>query len=157
MKNIKLSVCTLAVIFLATGTLYAQQPGQMPKRGKEMKAQIAKELNLTPEQEKKLEENRKVQREQMANLLKALKEKQEKLQEALNNPAAKKTTVEPLASEIKSLQAQLFDARISGIFAVKEILTPEQFAKFQQMAEKSKEARAGHLRQKRMGGSWNKE
>ena len=68
--------------------------------------------------------------------------------------------IEPLANEIKSLQAQLIDSRINGIFAVKEILTPEQFAKFQQMAEKWQKERKGNFRnwrEKRMGGGLNKE
>jgi Spy/CpxP family protein refolding chaperone len=113
-----------------------------------------KELNLTPEQQKKLEENRKVQAEKTSQLRTATWEKEKELQQVLKDPAVTKAKVEPLVNEIKSLQAQLIDQRVSGIFAVKEILSPEQIAKFNQLMEKRKEGRKGRFnewRERRKG------
>jgi Spy/CpxP family protein refolding chaperone len=131
----------LAVVILAVSAVYAQTQDEGQQRGDGQKGRIVKELNLTPEQQKKLSENRKAQRQEMEELRTAIKEKQTKLQEALKNPAVTRASVEPIANEIKSLQAQSIDHRISGIFAVKEILTLEQFAKFQQMTGKRQENR----------------
>jgi Spy/CpxP family protein refolding chaperone len=65
----------------------------------------------------------------------------------LKDPAVTRAKVEPLVNEIKSLQGQLIDQRIGGIFAVKEILTPEQIAQFNQLMEKRKEGRQGRFQQ----------
>jgi Spy/CpxP family protein refolding chaperone len=149
MKKIKTIIVGLTVVFLMASMVYAQTQGESRQRGDGQRGRIFKELNLTQEQEKKLEENRGVQREELMKLRMAIKEKQTKLQEELKNPALTRATVEPLVSEIKSLQAQLIDHRISGIFAVKEILTPEQFAKFQQMTEKRQENRKERFQNRR--------
>lgn len=139
MKKIRLITIGLAIIFLTVSEAYAQmQYGVMPGGGR-LKENIYKELNLTPEQQKKMEENRKAQREKTMQLHTAMKEKQAKLQEDLQNPAVTRATLEQLVSEIKSLQAQLIDERVNGIFAVKAILTPEQFTKFNQLMEKRKD------------------
>ena len=155
MKRIKVIVIGLVAVFLMASAVYAeaQSPGQ--KRAGWQKERVFKELNLTPEQEKKLEENRKAQGEAMKALFTASKEKEKKLQENLKNPAVTRAAVEPLVKEIKDLQGQLIERRIAGIFAVKEILTPEQFTKFQQMTEKRHETLKGRFQnwQKRRRGT----
>lgn len=145
MKKINSTIIGLAVVILTVSAVYAQTQGESQQRGDGQKGRIFKELNLTPEQQKKLEENRKAQGEEMTNLRTAIKEKQTKLQEELKNPAVTKAIVESLVNEIKSLQAQLIDHRINGIFAVKEILTPEQFVKFEQMTEKGHKNKKGYM------------
>lgn len=141
MKKIKSIIIGLAIVFLMVSAVYAQIQCEHKQRGEGQRGGVFKELKLTPEQQKKLEENRKAQREEITKLRMAIKEKQQKLQEELKNPVVTKAAVEPIVNEIKSLQAQLIDHRISGIFAVKEILTPEQFAKFQQMTGRWQENR----------------
>lgn len=146
MNKIKRIVIGLAIVFLATSMAYAQLQGGSKQHNDKQRERIFKELNLTPEQQKKLEENRKVQREDIAKLQQAIKEKHAKLQEELKNPGVTRSTVEPLVNDIKSLQAQLIDRRINGIFTVKEILTPEQFVKFQSLIEKQKVNRKSSFR-----------
>ncbi len=136
----------LAIVFFATSMAYAQMQSGSKQHNEKQREGIFKELNLTPEQQKKLEENRKAQREDVTKLQQAIKEKHAKLREELKNPGSTRSTVEPLVNEIKSLQAQLIDHRINGIFAVKEILTPEQFVKFQGMIEKRQENRKSSLK-----------
>lgn len=156
MKKIRLVLIGAAVVMLAVSAGYAQPQGQDKERRGGGKDGIFKELNLTPEQTKKLADNRKAHRDETEKLRAAMKEKQGKLQEALKNPAVTRAAVEPLANDIKSLEAQLVDQRINGIFAVKEILTPEQFAKFQEMTQKHKgdgKERFQQWREKRKGGA----
>lgn len=145
MKKMRLVGIVLAVFLLATGILSAQPPEEEKGPYDGPKGRIVEELNLTPEQESRLEENRKAKRQEMKRLHEAVKERHAKLQEALKNPSVTKEGVQPLANEMKSLQAQLIDSRINGIFAVKEILTPEQFASFQQMTEKRQKNRKGRF------------
>lgn len=158
MKMIKVIVVGLAAIFFITSAAYAQpmqesqekQEKQEKREGRgEKKDQLFKELNLTPEQRQQLEENRKAQREEMLSTRKAMEKSHAKLQEAMKDPAVTKSTVEPIVNEMKALQAKMIDGRIDGIFAVKQILTPEQFAKFQQIMEKKKEDGKERFRQKR--------
>jgi Spy/CpxP family protein refolding chaperone len=145
MKKTKSVIIGLVAVFLMVNMVYAQEQSGYKQRGKGLKDYLAKELNLTQEQQQKLAENRKAQGEEMKKLHETIKEKQEKLQEELKSPAVTRAAVEPLVNEIKSLQVQLIDSRIGGIFAVKEILTPEQFAQFQSMSEKRQEKRKGRF------------
>lgn len=139
-KNIGIAIIGVAVIFLAVSLLYAQDYNDTEAfrrpAGKGQQGAIVKALNLTPEQEQKLQENRQAQRQQMARLTSALKAQREKLDEAIKKYSVTRVEVEPMVSAIKSLQSQLIDQRINGIFAVKEILTAEQFAKFQELVAK---------------------
>ena len=145
MKKIRLVVITLAAIFLAVNTLYALPEGGPRNHAAGAKENVFKELNLTPEQQQKLEENRKLQRQEMTELHSAMQEKQKQLQQELSSPGVNMETIDPLVNEIKTLQARLIDRRIKGIFTVKSILTPEQFAKFQQMTQQWQEKRKGRL------------
>ena len=152
MRKTSLVAMSVAVVMLTAGLVYAETEqgakqsgeGQRGKQWQEQKEKIAKDLNLTPEQQQKLEANRKSQRETMNNLHKALKEKQDKLQELLKNANVTRSSVNPLVSEIKSIQDQLVEARVNAIFAVKAILTPEQFAKLQQRSEQHQENNKTH-------------
>ncbi|MCM8799039.1 MAG: periplasmic heavy metal sensor [Candidatus Omnitrophica bacterium] len=108
---------------------------------------LAKKLNLSEEQEKKLEENREKQHKIMSELFKALREEQEKLHQELGKSELKREKVQPLLENIKSLQGKILEQKIEGIFAIKEILTPEQFTKFQEMTQK---------RMKHKGKGWHR-
>jgi Spy/CpxP family protein refolding chaperone len=149
MKKTKLIIIGLAVFFLTVSSVYAQTQYAGKPAGGRLKESIYKELNLTPEQQKKLEENRKAQREKTSQLRTTTMEKERELQQALKDPDLTRVKVEPLVNEIKSLQAQLIDQRVSGIFAVKEILTPEQISKLNQLMEKRKEGRKGRFQERR--------
>jgi len=141
MKKAESIIIGLTIVFLTVSGVFAQTHALGQKHVTWQKESVFQELNLTPEQQKKLAENRKAQREEMTRLLSVIKEKQAKLQEELKSPAVSRAKVESLANEIKALQAQLIDHRVNGIFTVKEILTPQQFAQFQQMTEKRQENR----------------
>ena len=141
MNKIKVIAVTLAVVFMAVSASFAQ-PHEGYGQGSEMpKGRVPQELNLKSEQQKELIENRKAQHEQMEKLHNAIRQKQEQLQQALNNPAATQATVAPLVKELKALQGGLIDLRVKGILEVKRILTPEQFLKFQQMTEERRKSR----------------
>ena len=148
-------IIVLGLVFAAASCGYAQTAGRNnPERAGKGKEALYKELNLTPQQQQKLEENRKAQHEQVSQLRLLLGEKEKQLQQAMKDPGITPAKVEPLVKEIKSLQGQLIDHRVSGIFAVKGILTAEQNAKLNQVMEKRKEGRKERVqewRRKRQG------
>jgi Spy/CpxP family protein refolding chaperone len=144
MNKARLVIIGLAVSLLTVSSGYAQTPSAGKPDGGRLKEGIYKELNLTSEQQKKLEENRKEQRQKSSQLRTTMMEKEKQMQQALKDPGVTREKIEPLVKEIKSLQAQLIDQRVSGIFAVKEILTPEQNSKLHQLMEKRKEGRKGY-------------
>jgi len=148
MKRMRLVMIGLAVSFLAVSSVYAQAPKMDKPDGARLKEGVYKELNLTPEQQAKLEANRKAQREKSSQLRTTMEEKEKQLQQALKDPAVTKAKVEPLVNEIKSLQGQLIDQRVSGIFAVKEILTPEQASKLHQLMGKRKEGKKSRFQER---------
>jgi Spy/CpxP family protein refolding chaperone len=139
MVKLRTAVMGLAVVFVMAQASFAGAPVKDAKHGQGQPDKIFKELNLTPDQQNKIEANRSAQRAELSKLRQQIGEKQAKLQEELRNPAVTRASVEPLVNDLKSLHARMIDQRINGIFAVKDILTPEQFARFQQMVEKKVE------------------
>lgn len=149
MHKMKMMVIAGAIVIFTAGTVFAQPMEEKNvSRQKDVKEAIHKKLGLTPEQQQKLEENRKAQTEAMKKLHEGMKQQREKLQEALKSPEATRASVEPIIAEMKSLQAQLIDQRMNGIFAAKSILTPEQFAKFTEMTEKHVGEGKGGMRER---------
>ncbi|MBU4376628.1 MAG: Spy/CpxP family protein refolding chaperone [Candidatus Omnitrophica bacterium] len=148
MNKIRPLLIGVAIFFLAAGTVYAGEKDGAKSRDrsyeKKDKSAIYKELNLTEEQQKKIEANRTEQRKQREALSKSIKEEYKKLQKALEDPSQTKEKVEPIAQKIKSLQAEMVDNRINAIFEAKAIMTPEQFAQFNQLMEKRKGEKGGH-------------
>ena len=170
MNKIRSVLVGAAMVFLMAGAACAETPGVQTqgdqaqgadqKRADAMHGRMFKDLGLSPEQEKKVEENRKAQREEMSKLRKEIVAKQEALQDALKSPSLTMESVTPAVNEIKALQGQMLDQRIRGIFAVKDILTPEQFAKFQQMTanrQGNRKERIQQWREKKSAGLQGKE
>ena len=133
-----LIVAVVSCLLIAT-MVYAQEVKRIENRGAPVGTQpndkIFDQLNLTPEQKQKLKTNKQAQLQEMQAVTASLREKRKILQEALKNPLATRASVLGIAKEIKELQAKQIDLRLDGIFSVKEILTPEQYARFQQLME----------------------
>ena len=134
-KMIQVLIVVAVGIMIIVPTVSAEPHGKMGgwKMGHHHK-QAAKDmfhdLNLTAEQKDKLKQNRKAQKEKMKELRKQIMAKHTELKDKLSNPAVSRADVDPIVTELKSLHAKMIDCRTDGIFAVKEILTPEQYAKF---------------------------
>jgi Spy/CpxP family protein refolding chaperone len=141
-KTMMLIAMVVAVVFI-TGSVFAFGGcGMQGKDGKEclgkgkMKEEMKKELGLTAEQDKKLEACKEAHRAEAKGMHDAMKAKKDELRTAIAQPGATRAQVEPIVNQLKALEAQMTDKRIDGIFAVKAILTPEQFAKLEAMKEK---------------------
>lgn len=163
MKKIAMVMAVLAAAALIAGSAYAWgdgwcfggrdgKDGKFDKdhsRAGQMKEEMKKELGLTAEQEKQLEAGREAHRAEAKALYGAIKAKKDELKAAMAKPGVTRAQVEPIVTELKALEAQMTDKRIDGIFSVKAILTPEQFAKLEAMKEKHmKEWKGKHGRDK---------
>ncbi|MBI4396110.1 MAG: Spy/CpxP family protein refolding chaperone [Elusimicrobia bacterium] len=95
--------------------------------------EVHQQLNLTPEQEKKLEEHRRTHREQAKALHEEQKQKREALRQELEKPELDMAKVKALHDEMKGVHDKLADHRLDGILEVRQVLTPEQFKKFQEL------------------------
>lgn len=140
----RLIVITVTLLFSAMITVSAYAGWgkcQAPRGGEryeEKGDKIASELGLAPEQDKLLKETRVAHREAMAGLRKELQIKHEALREALAAPGVTRQQVEPIANDIKVLQAKMVDSKIGGILKVKSLLTPEQYKKLQEIKDERK-------------------
>ena len=143
MKKIMAVTAAVVMVLFITGSVFAFEgcgySGKGDKnssKGKDMRAQMKKDLGLTAEQDKELQASKEAHRAEAKALREAMKAKKEELTAAIAKPGVTKAEVEPIANQLKALEAQMTDKRIEGIFAVKAILTPEQFAKLEAMKEK---------------------
>lgn len=93
---------------------------------------IAAKLGLSDEQKEKIKALRQSQRQQMEALMEKLRAKQQQMQAELNNAATTRESIAPFAAEIKNIHGQLVDLRINNIFAIKELLSAEQFGQLHQ-------------------------
>jgi Spy/CpxP family protein refolding chaperone len=135
-------VAVLAVLGLMTAgpVAYAESAGTEDssgsktgwKHGHGEGKEFFKDLNLTPEQKAKLDAQREARKQGSQALRDQLKAKMQALHEAIAKPGATQASVSGLVNEINALKGQMFSQRIGGIFAMKEVLTPEQFAKMQE-------------------------
>jgi Spy/CpxP family protein refolding chaperone len=144
LKIVKMLVVTVIAGALMAGGVYANDAGRScddrEKKHGEMFDKMTKELNLTADQQAKLKANKEANRAKMQTLREAMKANRAKFREAVKQPGATRASVEPLVTEMKALQGQMADQMVDGIFAAKEVLTPEQFEKMQsKMDEKMKE------------------
>jgi Spy/CpxP family protein refolding chaperone len=143
LRTVKIAMVLLVTgIFLASSA-FAYEKGSRPGPDKEgrqgmMEEKMAKELNLTADQQAKLKANKEAKAGNMKALHEAMKANREKFKEALKQPGVTKASMEPIVAETKSLQAQMVDQRVDSILAVKGILTQEQFEKFQNKFDEKK-------------------
>jgi Spy/CpxP family protein refolding chaperone len=139
--KIKVGLLMVAVAgyLLSTSVVYAQEVKGAENKGNPVGIQqddkLFDQLNLTPEQKQKLKANKQAQVQEMQAVRTSLREKHKSLQEALKNPSVTRASVLGIVNEIKELQAKQVDLRLDGIFSVKDILTPAQYVKFQQLME----------------------
>lgn len=125
---------------LSTASVYAERgQGRGWDRGKgreEMHENMIKELNVTAEQQERLQTHRRQQMETKRQLHERLQSKHEELGRELEKEKTDTARVGAITNEIKTLTAQGIDQRVQAIQEVKGILTPEQFSLMNQKMEK---------------------
>lgn len=128
------AVLMVAGLMAAGPAAYAEQAGEGPEPGgfkHRGGKEFMQELGLSAEQKQKLDEQREAKKEANKALREQLKAKMEALHEMIAKPGTKRADVDGLVNEVNGLKGQMFAQKIDGLFATKEVLTPEQFAKME--------------------------
>lgn len=149
-----IAVSLIAILALASSAACAQSSGASGEQKKafmekkEAKRQeLYKELNLSEEQKKLLEENRNKHKERMKTLFAGMKEKMTFMRQELQKDTLDTAKINQTNNELKKLQTDMLDYRLDRILEVRKILTPEQFKKFMSKIEEP----AGRFKNKHKG------
>jgi len=135
-KLTKIMAVLMVMGLMAAGPVaYAESEGDNPEGGKGYKhgegKDFFKDLNLTAEQKETLKAQREAKKESVKATHEQLKTKMQALQDEIAKPKSTRADVNGLVGEVAALKGQMFSQKIDGVFAMKEVLTPEQFAKLQ--------------------------
>ena len=146
MKAIQKLVLTVFMCgVMGAPLLYAQDKGG-DKQGKMAggrESKIFSQLNLTEDQKKQLDTNKKAQMQDMKGLFQQMKTLSRSLNEELMKSQLDMAKVNSINTQLKTLQGQIADKRIDSIIGVRKILTPEQFSKFLALTEEMRNKRRG--------------
>jgi len=124
-----------------------EQKEEMKARRQKAKESFIEELGLEPEQVEVLDKYREEHKGKNKQAHEDLKKLKKALQEEIAKPESNPGTIRAITSEIKQIQAALVDVRTENILKIKEVLTPEQFEKFQKHHEKMKEKKTQRRKQ----------
>ena len=132
--------------FLVSGSLYAESYCGRPEGGRgnekgDKFQKLAEELNLTPEQKEKLKAQRIEFKEKNKALRENMRAKNEELRNELKNPTADRASINATIEDIKRLTGEKLNSRVDKILAMKDVLTPEQYAKLQEKMQEKRRKR----------------
>lgn len=140
------TLLTLALL-LGAGTWAGAMPdedgpggGGAPRMESRFK-KVAKELGLSEKQVKEIKDHKKDSMRQARRLKLELVEKRDDLRDLLEEEKLDEAKVRKLHSQMKEVQNKLADLRLDGILKVRQILTAEQFERFEGMMRKGMRGR----------------
>ena len=122
----------LLLVLMYARQSYADSQAEKPftKKWEARRNELYKDLNLSQEQKKMLEENKNKHKEEMKALFNAMKEMRTSMRQELQKEKLDMAKIGEINNEMKRLEAQMSDQRLAGILEVRKILSPEQFKKF---------------------------
>jgi Spy/CpxP family protein refolding chaperone len=130
-------------LFAALSMAQAQEAGagaSLEKRHPGQRIQeIYNRLDLTGDQKTQLEANKQQHREKIKGVRQEIKADKEILKAELMKPQLDILKINQIHDQVKSLQNQMEDEKLSSILAVRAILTPDQFSKFVNLMHRNKE------------------
>jgi Spy/CpxP family protein refolding chaperone len=114
----------LFLLFMSVIDVYAFDEG-LPDR-KLKRDKVISKMNLTPEQKQEIIETQEIQKYQLGKIRRALCDKRSELADELKQEKLNFDNIKDITNDIKDLQGQLIDNRISHFIRLKKILTKEQ-------------------------------
>ncbi|MEB3336474.1 MAG: Spy/CpxP family protein refolding chaperone [Leptolyngbyaceae bacterium] len=112
-------------------TLLAQRQQRRPRQQQEG---FLKELNLTPEQTKKMQEIRNQSKTQISERRQAVQQAQEELR-SLMSGTAPRSQIQDKFRQVQALRQQAAELQFNNLLEMREVLTPEQRRKFAEAME----------------------
>ncbi|MCK4532278.1 Spy/CpxP family protein refolding chaperone [bacterium] len=132
-KAIGVCVGIMVISFLSVvayaGSGYAGKGGDYGEKGVD---NLAKELELTPKQQKQFNKQCEIVHKQKKKNWQLLKGKKRELKEELEKINLDERKTKKIIKEYKKLKAEVINQRIDSGLKMKKILTAEQFDKFHQ-------------------------
>jgi periplasmic protein CpxP/Spy len=140
-----LSIClSIATILPARADLSLSQSNQSPNGELKIPAgnlsNLAKELNLSSDQIQKLQQLRKNAQGKTKESRKILQANKQELNQLIQGNASA-DRVRQKRQQVQSLQREIADTNFEQTLAIREILTPEQRVKLQQIMEQRRQNR----------------
>ncbi|MGD9579974.1 MAG: Spy/CpxP family protein refolding chaperone [Vampirovibrionia bacterium] len=99
---------------------------------------LLKELNLTEEQKALAKKQREAAKGQIKSIKEQLRPEMEKMMDLMANPNVTKQEMFAQIDKVGKLQTEMHKIRAANFIELKNTLTPEQKAKFQELAAKKK-------------------
>jgi Spy/CpxP family protein refolding chaperone len=104
---------------------------------------MAEELKLTPEQKSQLDKQRDEFMAKTQVLREKIKTMRTALRQELDKPTSDKAHIDRLVTELKDAVGEQIRIKVDSVIALKQVLTPEQFAKMNEL--RSKHMRKGEF------------
>jgi Spy/CpxP family protein refolding chaperone len=141
-KLMTLAVTAAGLLLCAPG--YAENEdtdrGKWSEKMEAKRDGFFKELGLNEEQKKALKANKEKHRQEKKALFEDMHAKMKLIREELQKENLDMGKVNQIQAELKATQAKMLDQRLAHILEVRKILTPEQFKKFSEKMEKSRDS-----------------
>lgn len=142
-------ISLLAVLILSVGSAVAladpnpqspqiaqNAPGARPQRGN--KDGLLQQLNLTQQQMQQMQAIRQKYRTQIAPRQQALRQARQELATLMNSTASA-SEIRSKNQQVEELQQQLQKLRFESMLEMREVMTPEQRAKFVQLMQQRRQ------------------
>jgi len=113
----------------------SEKDGEWKAKWEEKRKEMHKQLGLSEEQEKQLEEHRNKFRAGSEGMREQIKVKREEIRTELQKSDFDVNKVKQSHEELKALRNKKDDARLDGILEIRKVLTDEQFKKFMELKD----------------------
>ena len=97
------------------------------------------QLDLTAEQKDQIQEQKKEHKEQIKEVREEMKGQKEELKDLINAQNTDRGQIDRVISEMGDTSKKMIRLRVDGVLGLKAILTAEQFEKFQDLMEETRE------------------
>lgn len=102
---------------------------------------LVQELNLSRDQIQRLQKLQKNSRGQQMQRRQALQKAKQELNQSIQETTASSDLIRQKRQQVQSLQREIADSNFENSLAIREILTPEQRVKLQQILEQRRQNR----------------
>jgi len=108
-----------------------------------MNPKFRQALNLTPEQQQKMEDLQYIHQKDMIKFREEVSLKRLDLQREMQKDSPDRATVDRLADDMGALRTRMGRARVDHLLDVRKILTPEQWSKARELMQARRAQRMG--------------
>lgn len=133
-KCISAGLMLILILCLSCAAVYA---AEKTPRG------MFKDLKLTADQEKQMQSLFERQKTEEKKDFEKIKEFQGKLDDEFLKDRPDESRIKSIANDIKQIQTKLLDKHFDRLFALRKVLTPEQFKKFIEKGRKMRSKKDG--------------